>query len=1048
MNSAYASFSMRRPVSTIMAALTFLILGVIAWNRLPLKFLPNIESPFLICSIPYPGSTPEQVINEIAIPAEGVFRTIPRLKQIVTTSDSNGCSSMLTFDVDADMGTASAELRDRVERLKLLLPAQVDRVLIQRFNTSDLPIMVFGLFREGDLEDFTYLARKVFETRLGRVDGIAQIQIRSPIPEKEVLIEFDQDELRSMHLELSQLVMALEASSINVSAGKIQDSSRTCIVRTLGEFRNIEDIENIAVGAGGLRLKDVARVRFGAREEPIHVSLDGNPGLLVMVRAEQQANTVAACKAVQAELDRILKEPGFEGAKFKSFLNQAELITGAVTNLQEAGLTGAALAVLILLIFLHQMRPTLIVAFAIPASIVTALTFMYFAGMTLNLVTMVSLIIAVGMLVDDSIVVVENIIRHRQMGEDVKTSAMKGTAEITMAIVSSTTTTCVVFIPIIYMKAGTMSVFMSQLGVPLIVSLCGSLAVALTLIPLAMVHIHPSTGKSVNRLSHLAIGRTLVRLSERFHPVQRTINTYLAGMRLALQWRAASLLVLFLLCALTLAWPTKSLGMRKTPELDTREVDIEVELDQNLDKPMTEAIFRQLTDQLNGWRRELGIKNILNYHEVESGAIEAYLYDEKDERPAGVPMLTTEEAQRIVASRMPKRIPGAKLNCDVAHGGSSGAEAGLSVIVRGDDMNQLRQTAGQLTELIDQLPSVQDVRPDTNRQRMEIDLGIDASLAAKAGATPASIARTVDAALRGARLPNLKYSGREYPVWAQFREEDRKSKSNLDNVAVMGGLGGLVTLDQLVHYEKRPSPEAIRRINGKNVVTLRITASTENLSQVATDLATLLHQFQLPPGYTLEVGQQLEEMQEDMTSFISAFLMAIVLVYLVMSASFESLILPLSVLSTIPLSMAGAVWALFITNTNFDTVTLIGCVLMVGVIVRNGIVIVDHINGLRQQGMERLDALVEAGRHRFRPVVMTALTTILGLLPLAIAQSGGAVAFAGLGRAMVGGLTIGTILTLVVVPLFYSLLDDLRRWCADFLGGLVHRNPAQAPEVP
>lgn len=1047
MNSAYASLSMRRPVSTIMAAMTVLILGVIAWNRLPLKFLPNIESPFLVCTILYPGSTPEQVINEIAIPAEGVFRTIPRLKKIVTTSDTVGCTSMLMFDVDADMGAASAELRDRVERLKLSLPSQVERVLIHRFNTSDLPIMVFGLFREGDLEDFTYLARKVFETRLGRVEGIAQIQIRSPIPEKEVLIEFDQDELRSMHLDLSQLVMALEASSINVSAGKIQDSGRTCIVRTLGEFRNIEDIENIAVGAGGLRLKDAARVRFGTREESVHVSLDGKPGLLVMVRAEQQANTVAACTAVREELNRILQEPGFQGAELKSFLDQAELITGAVTNLQEAGLTGAALAVFILLIFLHQFRPTLIVAFAIPASIVTALTFMYFAGMTLNLVTMVSLIIAVGMLVDDSIVVVENIIRHRQAGEDVKSSALKGTAEITMAIASSTATTCVVFIPIIYMKAGTMSVFMAQLGVPLIVSLCGSLVVALTLIPLAMVHIHPG-GKAVDRLSHVPGGRGILRFASRFHPVKRTIETYLAGMRLALQWRAASLLILLMLCALTVAWPTRSLGMRQTPELDTREVDIEIELDQNLDESMTEVLFRQLTDQVNAWRQELGIKNVLNYHETGGGAIEAYLYDESDPRPPGVNMLTTEEAQRIVASRMPKRIPGARLNCDVAHGGPSGAESGLSVIVRGDDMRQLRQTAAQLTELIEQLPSVQDVRPDTARQNMEIDVGIDSSLAAKAGATPAVIARTVDAALRGARLPNLKYSGREYPVWAQFREEDRKSKSNLDNVAVLGGIGGLVTLDQLVHYEKRPSPEAIRRINGKNVISLRINANTENLTALTKDLAPLLRQFELPPGYTLDMGEQLEEMEEDVASFGTAFIMAILLVYLVMSASFESLILPLSVLSTIPLSIGGAAWALYLTGTNFDTVTLIGCVLMVGVIVRNGIVIVDHINGLRQEGMDRLDALVAAGRHRFRPVVMTALTTILGLLPLALAQSGGAVAFAGLGRAMVGGLTIGTVLTLVVVPLFYSLLDDLRQWCSDFLGGLVRRSAAPAAEVP
>ncbi len=1047
MNLSLVDLSLRKPVTVIMVALACVIMGVIAWQRLPLKFLPDIESPFLICTIPYPGSTPEQVVNEIAIPAEGIFRTIPGVQRLETYSDAQGFNATLMFEVDADMQAASNELRDRVERLKLSLPSEVDQVLLRRFNTSDLPIMVYGLFREGDLDDFTYLARKVLEPRLGRVDGIAQIQIRSPMAEREVLIEFDQDVLRSLHLDLPQLASTLQASSINTSAGKIQEGDRTCLVRTLGEFRSLEDIENIVATPQGMRLKDLATVRFGSREDRLHVALDGKPGLILMVRAEQEANKVAACQAVREEFERILKEPGFEGTEKVTFLDQSELITGAIENLQKAGLSGGLLAVLVLLLFLHRLRPTLIVALAIPTSMVAALIFMYFAGMSLNLVTVVSLIIAVGMLVDNSIVVVENIVRHRQLGLDARQSTVVGANEVGMAIAASTATSCVVFIPIIYMKAGVMSVFMSQLGVPMMVSLLGSLVVALTLIPLAMIHIRPASEQSVNRISALPGVSLLLRLAERMRPVQRTIDAYLAGMRLCLQWRAATVLFLLGFAAITVQLLSGGgLGMRQTPELDTREVRIEVELDQNVDMELAGKIFADITARFHAWRDELGIKNVLDFYEPGNGAVEAYLYNETEPRPEGVPFLPTEEVQRIVAERMPKRIPGAEIDCEMAHSGSmSGGTGALSVQIRGDDAVLLRQTADRLQKILEGLPSLQDARSTLRRRTAEIGIGIDDPLALRAGAAPLAIAQTVSAALRGARLPGLKYGGREINVWAQFREEDRRSKDNLDNVGILG-TGGLVPLSQLVEYRKVPTPEAIQRLNGKSVITLEITAATENLSVLQRDIQRVMTQFELPPGYTMGTGRQLEEMEEDMNSFIAALAMSIVLVYLVMSAAFESFILPMSVLTTIPLSLAGAVWSLYATGTHFDTVTLIGCILMVGVIVNNGIVIVDHINHLRESGVERLDALVQAGRDRFRPVMMTALTTILGLIPLAIAQSGGAVAFAGLGRALVGGLTIGTLLTLVVVPLFYSLLDDLRLWSANLLHTLVNlgRKPASA----
>ena len=1037
MKTSLTRFALHRPVTTIMVSLTFIALGVIAWQRLPLKFLPTIEAPFLVCAIPYPGSTPEQVANEIAIPAEGLFRTIPGLTRIDTTSNTDGCTAVLVFDLDTNMQLASAELRDRIERLKLVLPSEVDRVLINRFGTNDLPIMAVGLFREGDLEEFNYLARKIIEPQLARIDGIAQVQIHSAVPEREVLIEFDQETLRSLHLDITRLVYTLQSNSINVSAGELADGRREYLVRTLGEFRSLEDIEDVVISPTGLRLKDVASVQLRARDDEMHVSLDGKPGVVLLVLAEQQANTVAACQEVRKELDRVLTEKSFDGVDKMVFLDQAELITGALDNLFKAGCYGGAMALLVLIVFLHRLRPTVIVALAIPTSLVLAMVFMFFAGMTLNLVTMVSLIISVGMLVDNAIVVVENVIRYRALGLPPFESACRGAEEVSTAIFASTATTWVVFLPIIYMEAGSMEVFMLQLGLPLMVGLGASLLIALTLIPLAMSRIHPMRTETQERIRRIPGEARIEAWANALRPVQRIIAFYLFLLRLVLRWRLATALILLALTAATLSTPMGALGMRDNPELDTREVTVNISLDQNVSLEQGGSIFAQVEDLFNGWRDEFGIKSILNLHSRDGGQIEAYLYSDTEPGPEGTPVLKTEEVQKTVADRLPKRLPGAEIECEVARSGQMRDSDGLMVRLRGDDAPTLDRIAERLQRVLSGLPSVREVLPGTEHQRLEIGIAIDEQLARKAGATPLAIARTVDNALRGARLPALKLGEREVPVWAQFREEDRKSKANLDNVAVATSAGNLIPLNQLVDYAKQPSPAAIHRVDGKNVIRLRVIPEGENILKLRNEITPALAQFDLPPGYSFDFGRQFEEMGQNMANFSAALLMAIVLIYLVMSAVFESLLLPLSVLTTVPMALGGSVWALYFSHTSLDTITLVGCILMAGIIVNNGIVIVDHINALRQRGLPRSQALLEGGRDRFRPVLMTALTTMLGLAPLAFATSGGALTFAGLGRALIGGLATGTFLTLLAVPYFYSILDDFQQWALRFTGAIM-----------
>ena len=424
-----------------MISISMLSVGLIAWFRMPLQFLPRVDRPVIGCIIPYPGASPEQVEQQIAIPVEGAFRTIPGLRRIRTTSNSDGCSVFMLFSLDTDMTLATAEVRDRIERLKLVLPPEADRMILQRFSSGSIPIIAFGVFSEDDPDDFNHRVRTIFEPRLRRLDGVADVQIHSPIQPKEVLVEFDQHTLRSMNLALAQVITALRAGSLNLSVGQLVEGEQKFFVRVLGEYRRLDDIENLIVSPNGLRLKDIATVRFSSRADVVHVALDGASGVVLLVIKESEANTVATCRAVNEEIERILAMPEFKNTAIKLFFDQSDLIMRALRNLFMQGFYGAACAIIILFCFLHRIRPTIIVSLAIPTALVVALVFMFFTGMHLNVITMVSLIISVGMLVDNAIVVVENIVRHRQDGVGGRESAITGATEVGLAIFGATITT-------------------------------------------------------------------------------------------------------------------------------------------------------------------------------------------------------------------------------------------------------------------------------------------------------------------------------------------------------------------------------------------------------------------------------------------------------------------------------------------------------------------------------------------------------------------------------------------------------------------------------
>ncbi|HPO14667.1 MAG TPA: efflux RND transporter permease subunit [Candidatus Hydrogenedentes bacterium] len=1033
MKFSLPSFSLRHPVTVLMVLVSIVGVGLIACFRMPVKFLPEMDFPFIRCFIPYPGATPEQVENEVAIPAEGEFRTIPGVRRINTISNSDGCSVNLRFEDSVNMSTASAEVRDRMERLKLRLPKEVDKLFLARHSINSLPIMAVGLFRGGDEAEFIHLVRTVVEPRLKRLDGVAEVRVFASRPEPEVLIEFDQNLLRTHNIALYQVITSLQTANLNLAVGDLSEGETKYFVRVAGEMKRPEDLANIIVSPAGLRLKDIAKVGFRTREMEGHYDIDSKGGGFVLIMKESEANTVQTCHGVRDELENIKKESVFAGTESLVFFDQADLIEYALNGLKEAGLGGAFMAIIVLYAFLLRLRPTLVVTLAIPTSLISSVAFMFFAGMTLNVITMVSLIVAVGMLVDDAIVVIENIYRHHQNGEDLVVSSEKGASEVVIAVTASTLTIMVVFIPVLYMQSGEMAVHMKQFAVPMCAALFASLFVAFTLIPLAT-----SRMKDTSLLDVLRRWRQRNKSAERqgwfarafnVHPFTWVIRAYAISLDWALKRRTLVVMGLILLLVGTVALPYQKVGMQSMPTLDMRQIDIDVELEQNFDLAMTTNTFDMLKKTVDELRDQLGIKNVFTHYSTSMGTITIYLKKDEDYPAGEFPPYKTKEALAFLQERIPKRMPGRQIKISMPETGrEEGQKASMvSVRLRGDDSRMLENLANSFSKVMAGVPNISDVKVNRDQLKQEVQLAIDTPLASNAGISPMIVARTVDVALRGNRMPPLKQRGREFPVWAQFQEEDRKSRSNLDNVSVFSGLGGLVPLNQLVTYDKAFSPTSIERVDGRNVITVSGRVSTNILSIVLKDLEGVVNSFELPTGYTIDLGYEFDELRHNMANFFATLMFAVVLVYIVMAALFESLVLPLSILVSIPLAFVGVYWGMFFMRTPLDTIGLIGCILMVGVVVRNGIVIVDHINFLRLEGMPRHDAVVQAGHDRFRPVVMTALTTILGVVPLAFeARAGSTVSFVSLGRSFISGLTTGTILTLAIVPLFYTLIEDMK----------------------
>jgi HAE1 family hydrophobic/amphiphilic exporter-1 len=1018
-------FSVERPVTIAMAVLGVMVLGWLSLTRLPLEFLPSFSSSSITVNAPYPSSSPEEVERLVVRPLEDTLGTINGIETLSASATATGARVRIAFVEGTDMELAAVEVRDRVERARELLPDDLKRITLRRFQSSDIPVLRFDLSAEWPKARLYEFAEEIVQRRLERLEGVAQIAInglRTPV----LQVNLDPARLQAHGIDVRTLANHLRESNLNLSAGHIKEGSRKLLVRSVGKFRSPAEVRELPIN-GTVRIGDVAEVTYDFPEQETFNFLNGVEALTVRVNKTSNSNLLTVVDRVKQEMAAIEQLPEAEGATFRIYADASKDVRSGLGQLRNAGLIGGALAILAVYFFLRRFRTTVLAATAIPISVVATFVLIYFmrqAGLldiTLNVISLAGLMLALGMLVDNSIVVIESIFRHRNdLNEDARTAALAGTTEVALPIVASTATTMCVFLPLIFLGSeGRFKFYLENIGVTICIVTVASLIVALTVVP--MVAAYMLRGQAARPAPFIdwmtgSYGRLLqITLHHRFLFVLSIVAMFGGAV--------------WLFSTIDRAFAAHGLE---------REVMIKVDTPRQYSLEQIRALYEEINTLLDQHREELEIADISYSHDRGTGRSRAswrrsrqfnlYLKDEEESR------LSTAEVRNRIRALLPVKA-GVDLRIATSRGrhGTSGVELELM----GDDPMVLELISRHLIERLKRLPMIRDVDSSLESADEEIHVDVQRDRVALAGLSSRALAFTVSNALSGRAVSRYTTGDREVDLVMRYREEDRETLDELKNLPVFTG-DDAIPLGALADFRFQAGPRAIERENH----TAKITVSANALNSAATfgamrSISAIMNDLTLPPGYSWGYGRWNRYQQRDQEMGMIAWLFALPLIYMLLAALFESFAQPFTIMFSVPFALIGVAVVMKLAAQPWDTMAMIGMIVLMGVVVNNAIVLINHINYLRRAGLERNEAIVLGGQHRLRPILITAITTILGLTPMVAPflfpqifgpLEGRAASWAPIGLVIIGGLTTSTFLTLMIIPTIYSLVDDGTRF--------------------
>ena len=1022
---ALPELALRRPVTVGMALLAILVLGAIAYLRMPVQLMPSgFSPPFLWVWAPYRNASPTEVERQIVVPVEDAIGTIPGLRRVESRAGADYANWRLEFSQDTSMDEAWSSLVDRMERTIPELPDDFDNYYIWKYNPEDEPIVWMAVSLPDSEADPAYVVETRVVRALERVPGVARVEFNGAARAR-VYVDFNREQVERHNVSLYQVMQKLQADNFTMPSGEVEAAGQTVLVRSIATFDEVETLRRLPIG-DGLVLGDIAEV---IHARPLDTSIHRVNGLdaaAIDIFKESGANTLDVTEAVAATLDELSADPDLEGFAFHRFFDQGELIQESIDNLRDTAVQGGLLAIFVLFLFLRRTRITVLIAATIPMSLLMTLVWMYARGETINMFSMMGMMLAVGMVVDNSIVVVESIYRRRELGDDPVQAALEGTAEVALAILAATLTSIVVFVPLITMSSDArLSFFMGAIGMPVCYALVSSLVVALVVVPLA----------------------TTVVAGGEPAPPSRAItwltDLYERGLALVIHRRIEAIIGIVLLTASgVLAF--QNLG--KTDEMSGGTIDVVVRASFPASFTKTEMndamaeVEAVMLDRHEEWNLEA--VRVRRWGGSSRGFVMAFLGPRDDED------LTKEEITKQIEESLPK-LPGVELS--MGWGGGGGGRGGgneLRLSLSGPDSETLISIAEQIGERLEEVPLVLSAEPDLDeRGNDELVLEVDRTRAARYGVDPTVLARSVAFGFRGGTLRPLHLEGRDVPVQTGFRLEDRADIDRLDAFTVFSPTGP-VALSTVADKRFQRGYGQIRRVDRTTSLAVKVMLDTEDIFAARDAITAALADLELPRGYSWSTGRRFQELEEQDRAAMLALVLSVAYVFLLMGILFESFWLPVSVMFSIPFAFIGVSWIMLVTGTTFEIMAWIGLILLIGIVVNNAIVLVDRVQQYRREGMTRNEAILAGGRDRMRPILMTAATTIVGLLPMALGDSGlVGTPYYPLGRAVIGGLLASTALSLVLVPLFYTMLDDLKGLSLRVLGWQVPETAAPAASV-
>lgn len=1018
-----AELSLRRPVTAVMFFVSLVVIGLLAAFRLPLEQMPDVNLPFVFVNIPYPGSTPQEIERQITRPAEEALSTLPGIKMMNSRSQSDSAGIFIMFsDWDRDIAITASEARDRIDAIRGELPDDLQRFFVMKFDPNDEPLMRIRFASDFDLVGSFNLIERTIQKRLERIPGVARVDITgAPPPEVEIAI--DPIRLSAHNVSLNDLSMRLQTVNFSVSAGDIDADDRRIRVQPVGEIKSIEELRNLPLDGKGLKLSDIADVRYKLQRQDFGRRLDGKPAVGVDVFREQNANLVNVAAAIDAEIELIKNDPELSGIKFIKVDDGAESVKSSIKELVEAGVIGSLLSILVLFYFLRHWPSTFMVSLAIPLCIVITLGIMYFSGMSLNVLSMMGLLLGIGMLVDNAVVVVESIYQYREKYPDnPMLCAIEGTRSVQLAISCGTLTSIIVFLPNLFGTKNFISIYLSQVAITITIALLASWLVAVSLIPMisarlktppAITSAHgfiPALTERYGRFlrwtlanrAHSLFGILLVIMASMvpFKFVNFDMGANEVGRELSMYFR----------------WN----GAYSLQQMSDEVAKVEKFIDQRRDRYQVRQIYVYFSEQ--GWGgMNLSLREDLrSCSSLVARVIRVANRDYQCAKPSA-------EIQEMIRSELPK-FARAEVGFQGGGGQGGGGQSNeVEMYLSGDSTEALKEIGNELIPLLAKQPELRDVRLDSGDENSELRVSVDRERAAALGFSAQDVAQYISIALRGTTLREFRKDDQEIPMWVRFEGAEKFKIEQLSSLNLRRADGSTVPLMSLVDVDIRPGDSQINRQDRLTSVAIKANKADGVDNERAK--AAFQRVFKnLPPGYSWSEGQSFGDGDESGQVMAFNTMVALLMILIVMAALFESLLMPLAILSSIIFSALGVFWLFALTGTTFSIMASIGILVLMGVVVNNGIVLFEHINALRRSGYPRTEALVAGCKERLRPILMTMGTTILGMMPLffGTTQIGGdGPAYYPMARAVVGGLAFSTIVSLIFLPTIYASLDDL-----------------------